>query len=159
MKTRLVSARRAVDLIKKLQHRGKKVVFTNGCFDIVHAGHAIYLDRARKLGDFLVVGLNSDVSVQRLKGKGRPIMPFKERAILLSYLTPVDLVVGFKESTPAKLIGLLHPDILVKGSDYKVSEIVGAQEIKAWGGIVRRIPLVRGKSSSRIISRLRALKR
>jgi rfaE bifunctional protein nucleotidyltransferase chain/domain len=157
MKTKLVSACRAADIIRKLRRLGKKVVFTNGCFDVIHAGHARYLDKAGKFGDFLVIGLNSDDSVRRLKGKGRPIMPFKDRALLLSYLTPVDLVVGFKEDTPAKLINLLHPDILVKGADYRINEIVGAREVRAWGGVVRRIPLVKGKSSSTIIARLGAV--
>jgi rfaE bifunctional protein nucleotidyltransferase chain/domain len=155
MKSKLVSASHAADIVKKLKRNGKKVVFTNGCFDIIHAGHARYLDKTKQLGDFLIIGLNRDDSVRRLKGKGRPIMPFSDRASLLSYLTPVDLVVGFSDDTPARLINKLRPDILVKGADYKVSEIVGAPEVKSWGGIVRRIPLIKGKSSSVLISRLR----
>jgi rfaE bifunctional protein nucleotidyltransferase chain/domain len=153
-KAKLVSASKAADIIKKLRRGGKKVVFTNGCFDIIHAGHARYLDKAKSLGDFLVIGLNSDKSVSRLKGKNRPIMPFKDRALLLSYLAPVDLIVGFGDDTPARLISLLHPDILAKGADYKLNEIVGAKEVKSWGGAVRRIPLTKGKSSSLIISQL-----
>jgi rfaE bifunctional protein nucleotidyltransferase chain/domain len=154
MKLKLASAARAADIVKGLQRKGKKVVFTNGCFDIIHAGHVRYLDKAKNLGDFLIIGLNRDDSVRRLKGKGRPIMPFSERALLLSFLTPVDLVVGFSDDTPARLISRLRPDILVKGADYKPGEIVGASDVKSWGGVVRRIPLIKGKSSSALISRL-----
>jgi D-beta-D-heptose 7-phosphate kinase/D-beta-D-heptose 1-phosphate adenosyltransferase len=133
-----------------LKRKGKTVVFTNGCFDIIHSGHAVYLDRARQKGDFLIVGLNTDKSVARLKGKNRPVMGFKERS-------PVDLVVGFGDDTPLNLIKKLKPDILVKGADYRISEIVGAAEVKDWGGRVVRIPLVKGRSTSRILDRLRAL--
>jgi rfaE bifunctional protein nucleotidyltransferase chain/domain len=154
MKSKLVSASKAADIVTELQKHHKKVVFTNGCFDIIHAGHVRFLDKAKRFGDFLIIGLNRDDSVHRLKGKGRPVMPFGERALLLSFLTPVDLVVGFGEDTPSRLINRLRPDILVKGADYKVREIVGASEIKAWGGSVKRIALVKGKSSSGIISRL-----
>ncbi len=154
MKSKVVTARLAAGIIRKLQRRGKKVVFTNGCFDIIHAGHARYLAKAKSYGDYLVVGLNRDDSVRRLKGVGRPIMPFRDRALLLSFLTPVDLVVGFAEDTPAKLIDLLHPDVLAKGADYKEREIVGAREVKSWGGSVKRIRLTKGKSTSGIVSQL-----
>ena len=157
MKNSIVSAQKAAGIIRKLQRAGKKVVFTNGCFDIIHAGHVRYLDKARNCGDYLVVGLNRDDSVSRLKGVGRPIMPFRDRALLLSFLRPVDLVVGFSEDTPAKLIKLLHPDILAKGADYKESEIVGAKEVKSWGGKVKRIRLTTGKSTSGIVSQLGAV--
>jgi rfaE bifunctional protein nucleotidyltransferase chain/domain len=154
MKTKTVSASKAAEIVKELQKQRKKVVFTNGCFDIIHAGHVRFLDKAKQFGDFLIVGLNRDASVHRLKGKGRPVMPFGERALLLSYLTPVDLVVGFSEDTPSRLINRLRPDILVKGADYKVRDIVGARDVKAWGGTVKRVALVKGKSSSGIISQL-----
>ena len=154
MNSKIVTQAKAAGIRERLERQGKKVVFTNGCFDLVHAGHAVYLDAARRLGDFLVVGLNLDLSVRRLKGKGRPILKFKERALLLSYLIPVDLVVGFGDDTPISLIKRIRPDILVKGADYKISEIVGAREVRSWGGEVKTIPLTRGKSTSRIIDNL-----
>jgi rfaE bifunctional protein nucleotidyltransferase chain/domain len=148
MKYGSVSQNKAVDIREDLKRRNKKVVFTNGCFDIIHSGHAIYLDRARRLGDFLIVGLNTDKSVRRLKGKNRPLMSFKDRAILLSFLSPVDLVVGFGDDTPLRLIKRLKPDVLAKGADYRISEIVGNAEVKGWGGRVCRVPLVKGRSTS-----------
>ncbi len=154
MNSKIVTQAKAAGIRERLKRQGKKVVFTNGCFDLIHAGHAVYLDAARSLGDFLVVGLNLDSSVQRLKGKGRPILKFRERALLLSYLIPVDLVVGFGDDTPIRLIKRIRPDILVKGADYKVSEIVGSREVRSWGGEVKTIPLTRGKSTSRIIANL-----
>lgn len=154
MNSRMVTQAKAARIRERLRRQGKKVVFTNGCFDLIHAGHAVYLDAARKLGDYLIVGLNFDDSVQRLKGKGRPVLKFRERALLLSYLTPVDLVVGFGDNTPIRLIKKIQPDVLVKGADYKISEIVGAKEVKSWGGRVKTIPLTRGKSTSRIIDNL-----
>ncbi len=154
MKSKILSRDQAAKSITGLKSRGQTVVFTNGCFDIIHAGHATYLAAAKKLGDILVVGLNRDSSVKRLKGPGRPIMPFRDRAILLSHLASVDIVVGFSEDTPARLIKFLKPDILVKGADYKIGEIVGASDVIGWGGKVRRIPLVKGKSSSKIIDKL-----
>jgi len=156
MKSKLVSQKEAVTFRAALKRKGKTVVFTNGCFDIIHSGHAVYLDRARQKGDFLIVGLNTDKSVRRLKGANRPVMGFKERALLLSYLRPVDMVVGFGDDTPLRLIIKLRPDILVKGADYRISEIVGAAEVRGWGGKVARIPLVQGRSTSRILDRLAA---
>ncbi len=154
MNSRIVTQAEAAAIRERLRRQGKKVVFTNGCFDLIHAGHATYLDAARKLGDYLIVGLNFDDSVRRLKGKNRPLLKFRERALLLSYLIPVDLVVGFGDETPIKLIKKIRPDILVKGADYKISEIVGAKEVQSWGGKVKTIPLMRGKSTSRIINNL-----
>ncbi len=154
MKSKIVTRKMATAIRQDLKRRKKIVVFTNGCFDVIHSGHAVYLDRARKLGDFLIVGLNTDKSVRRLKGKNRPIMSFRDRALLLSYLLPVDLVVGFGEDTPLNLINHLKPDILAKGADYRVSEIVGAPQVKSWGGRVVRIPLIKGRSTSQIIKKL-----
>jgi rfaE bifunctional protein nucleotidyltransferase chain/domain len=156
MNSRIVTQAEAVKIRERLRRQGEKVVFTNGCFDLIHAGHALYLDAARKLGDYLIVGINLDDSVRRLKGKGRPLLKFRERALLLSYLLPVDLVVGFGDDTPLRLIRKIRPDILVKGADYKISEIVGAKEVKSWGGQVKTVPLMRGKSSSRIVEKLLA---
>lgn len=159
MNSRIVTQARAVKIRERLRRQGKKVVFTNGCFDLIHAGHAVYLDAARKLGDYLIVGVNLDDSVRRLKGKGRPVLKFKERALLLSYLIPVDLVVGFGDDTPLRLIKKIRPDILVKGADYKISEIVGAKEVQSWGGKVKTIPLMRGKSTSKIVDNLLSRRR
>lgn len=154
MNSKIATQAKAARIRERLRRQGKEVVFTNGCFDLIHAGHAIYLDAARKLGDYLIVGLNFDDSVQRLKGKGRPVLKFRERALLLSYLIPVDLVVGFGDDTPIRLIKKIQPDVLVKGADYKISEIVGAKDVKSRGGRVKTIPLMRGKSTSRIIDNL-----
>lgn len=154
MNSKLVSLKKARSIRDRLGSQGKMVIFTNGCFDIVHAGHVLFLRRARKLGDFLIVGLNKDASVKRLKGKGRPIIPFRDRVAILSALEPVDLIVGFDSDTPLDLINKLKPDILAKGADYKLSEIVGAREVKGWGGTVRRIRLLKGKSTSQLIKRL-----
>jgi len=154
MRSKIVTQAAALKIREKLRLTNKRVVFTNGCFDIIHSGHALYLDAARNLGDYLIVGLNRDSSVRHLKGKNRPVIGFNERALLLSYLVPVDLVVGFGDNTPLRLIKLLKPDILVKGADYKISEIVGADIIEELGGKIMTIPLIRGKSTSSIIKKL-----
>jgi rfaE bifunctional protein nucleotidyltransferase chain/domain len=129
----------------------KTVVFTNGCFDVLHVGHATYLAQARQLGDFLMVGMNSDSSVKRLKGDTRPINPQEARAQLLASLFFVDAVIVFEEDTPLELIRQIKPDILVKGADYDLENIVGGKEVLAYGGKVMTIPLVPGFSSSKII--------
>ena len=138
-----------------LKQDRKRVVFTNGCFDILHAGHVHYLEAAKKLGDELVVGLNSDSSVKSLKGKGRPVNNLEQRAKVLSSLRCVDKVVSFSDETPLKLIKAIKPDVLVKGGDYKVKGVVGHKEIKSWGGVVKIIPLVPGLSTTKIIKKLR----
>ena len=138
-----------------LKQDRKRVVFTNGCFDILHAGHVHYLEEAKKLGDELVVGLNSDSSVKSLKGKGRPVNNLEQRAKVLSSLQCVDKVISFSDETPLKLIKAIKPDVLVKGGDYKVKGVVGHKEIKSWGGVVRIIPLVPGLSTTKIIKKLR----
>ena len=141
-------------LRRRLRRQRKRVVFTNGVFDLLHRGHVEYLAGARALGDVLVVGLNSDASVRRLKGAGRPIQRQADRAAILLALKPVDYVVIFGEDTPYRLIQSLQPDVLVKGADYRLNEIVGADLVRGWGGEVVRIPLVRGRSTSEIIRRL-----
>jgi len=138
-------------ILKKYKKNNDKIVFTNGVFDILHRGHVEYLATAKKLGDILIVGLNSDASVRRLKGKGRPVQKQNDRAIILLALEAVDYVVFFGEDTPDKLIKKVKPDILVKGADYKISEIVGAEFVKSYGGQVKRISLTKGKSTSSII--------
>ena len=134
---------------------GKKVVFTNGCFDVIHRGHVSYLAQARDLGDLLVLGLNSDSSVRRLKGPTRPVNDEESRALVLASLECVDYVVLFEEDTPYQLIQTVQPDILVKGGDYQLNEIVGYDIVKARGGEVLTLPFVDGFSSTSIINRLK----
>jgi len=130
-----------------------KIVFTNGCFDLLHRGHIYYLSRARELGDLLVVGLNSDASVTLLKGPGRPVNSQEARAEVLGALAFVDYIIVFEEETPLDLITLLEPDILVKGGDYKKEDIVGYREVFSRGGSVETIALLEGYSSTSIINR------
>jgi D-beta-D-heptose 7-phosphate kinase/D-beta-D-heptose 1-phosphate adenosyltransferase len=134
---------------------GKKVVFTNGCFDILHVGHVRYLQEARALGDFLVIGLNTDSSVQRIKGPTRPVQNQAARAEILAALSCVDLVTFFDEETPEKLIQNVRPDILVKGGDYTIESIVGAPFVQSYGGVVRVLQFVDGFSTSSIIAKLK----
>lgn len=134
-----------------LKVENKKVVFTNGCFDIIHAGHVDYLNKAKTLGDVLIVGLNTDASVKRIKGDNRPIINQDERAIIISNLKPVDYVVLFDEDTPSNLINELIPDILIKGADWKLSEIVGGKTVIENGGEVKTIQFVNDQSTSKII--------
>ncbi len=151
--TKVVSAPRAAALARLQKKRGRAVVFTNGCFDLLHAGHVALLEAARRQGDFLVVGVNTDASVRRLKGAGRPIVPLKERMEVLSALRSVDCIVPFAEPTPARLIIRLRPDVLVKGSDYRVPEIVGHDAVLSRGGRVVTVPLRRGRSTTNLIRR------
>ncbi|WP_028950829.1 D-glycero-beta-D-manno-heptose 1-phosphate adenylyltransferase [Sulfurihydrogenibium subterraneum] len=144
-------------VIEELKKEGKKIVFTNGCFDIIHAGHVDYLEKAKSLGDFLIVGLNSDESVRRLKGKDRPVNPQDQRKKVLSALKPVDMVIIFDEDTPERLIKEIKPDVLVKGGDWKIENIVGADFVKSYGGQVLTIDFVYDTSTSKIISKIRSL--
>lgn len=137
------------------RRKGQKVVFTNGCFDILHAGHVEYLRRARELGDCLIVGLNSDASVRRLKGPRRPVNTVSDRALVLANLYSVDYVVVFDEDTPEGLIRAIRPDVLVKGADWPEEKIVGASFVRSYGGRVVRLPLLEGRSTSEIIRRIR----
>lgn len=149
------SARRT---IAQIQARGQKVVFTNGCFDLLHVGHVRYLQAARALGDFLILGLNDDASVQRLgKGPGRPLTPQDERAEILAALASIDAVVIFSQDTPLELILTLRPNVLVKGGDYTPEGIVGRPEVLSWGGEVHVIPFIPGRSTSSLIDRIRHL--
>ena len=138
---------------RRLQSSGKKVVFTNGCFDVLHPGHLDLLRRARALGDALVVAINSDASVQRLKGPDRPVFPENERGEILSALSMVDYVCTFDEDTPLEAILAIRPDVLVKGADW-VDNIVGSREVEGWGGKVIALPLVEGLSTTGIIERV-----
>jgi len=141
-------------LVNRLRNKNNKIVFTNGVFDILHYGHISYLSKAKALGDILIVGLNRDSSVKIFKSKNRPLQNEMDRARILTALQAVDYVILFSEETPAKLIEMVKPDILVKGADYKISEIVGANFVKSYGGQVKRIKLEKGRSSSRIIKLL-----
>ena len=147
------TAHRAAALVRRLQRRGRRVVFTNGCFDLLHAGHVALLEAARDLGDFLIVGVNTDRSVRGLKGAGRPIVPLDERMEILAALRAVDCVVPFDEPTPARLIERLGPDVLVKGADYRSKAIVGRDAVESRGGRVVTVPLRRGLSSTDLIRR------
>ncbi|MEM8892722.1 MAG: D-glycero-beta-D-manno-heptose 1-phosphate adenylyltransferase [Bacteroidota bacterium] len=146
------------DLLRKLNTwriKGDKIVFSNGCFDLIHMGHVQYLEAARNLGDRLVLGLNSDSSVRMLKGDSRPIVDENARAGVLAGLTAIDAICIFSEETPAELIEAVHPDILVKGGDYQISEIVGADFVMANGGEVKRIDFLPGHSTSAIVKKIK----
>ena len=150
--SKLISSELLQKRIEDAHAKGKEVVFTNGCFDVLHKGHAHLLREAAALGDMLVVALNTDNSVARLKGEGRPVNNLQDRAEMLSYFTSVDWVVSFDEDTPEELIKLLLPDVLVKGGDYSPEDIIGSEFIKQHGGQVKVIPFVDGYSTSKIIS-------
>jgi len=152
---RVKSQAEALETVRQWQATGKKVVFSNGCFDILHAGHVEYLEAARELGDVLVIGLNSDASVRRLKGTMRPICCENDRAALLSALRCVDCVTLFDDDTPEELITMLIPDILVKGADWDVERIAGASAVLAHGGEVLTLPLLEGRSTSTIIETIK----
>jgi len=141
-------------VVERLKKEGKRVVFTNGCFDLIHVGHTRYLQEARKLGDVLIVGVNSDRSVRRIKGKKRPVIPEEERAEVLSALQCVDFVVIFHEPDPLNIISLLKPDVLVKGGDWGEDAIIGREVVESIGGKVVRIPEIKGASSSSIIDKI-----
>jgi rfaE bifunctional protein nucleotidyltransferase chain/domain len=145
----------ALDLRQSWRAEGRAVAFTNGCFDLLHAGHVALLEAARREGDRLLVGLNSDRSVGELKGPDRPILPESERAETLAALECVDGVVIFDQATPAELIRALLPDVLVKGSDWGDREIVGRDIVEAAGGRVVRVPLVEGRSTTALVGRIR----
>ena len=143
-----------INIIKKIKAERKKIVFTNGCFDLLHVGHIRYLSQAKKLGDFLIIGLNSDRSVKKLKGKDRPINSFEDRATLLSALNSVDLVIKFEEQTPENLIKDIVPDVLVKGGDYNIEDIVGYQIVVQNGGQVKTLSFHDGYSSTNYIDKI-----
>jgi len=140
--------------VERLKREGKKVVFTNGCFDILHAGHTRYLREARKLGDALILALNSDSSVRSIKGPMRPIVPEAERAEVVASLDSVDYVTVFDELTPLELIEDLRPDVIVKGGDWAEKDIVGAEAVRKWGGRVAVMPEIEGASTTNIIDKV-----
>jgi rfaE bifunctional protein nucleotidyltransferase chain/domain len=140
--------------VDRLKREGKKVVFTNGCFDILHAGHTRYLREARKMGDALILALNSDSSVRSIKGPMRPIVPEAERAEVVASLDSVDYVTIFDELTPLELIEFLRPDVIVKGGDWSEKDIVGAETVRKWGGRVAIMPQIEGASTTNIIDKV-----
>jgi D-beta-D-heptose 7-phosphate kinase/D-beta-D-heptose 1-phosphate adenosyltransferase len=154
--SKIVDLQALLDARVKMKRAGKRLVFTNGCFDLLHAGHVRYLSEARALGDALVVALNSDRSVRALKGEGRPILKQQERAEVIAALEVVDYVIIFDEETPRELIAALLPDVLVKGGDWPLDEIVGRDEVEVAGGRVLSLPYVEGSSTTEIIERIKA---
>ncbi|HUK55259.1 MAG TPA: D-glycero-beta-D-manno-heptose 1-phosphate adenylyltransferase [Nitrospiria bacterium] len=144
-------------ILARLRRRGERIVITNGCFDLLHVGHLRYLRRARRYGDRLVVAINSDRSVRKIKGPRRPLLPQAERAELLAALSCVDYVTIFDEPDPLKIITALRPDVLIKGSDWGQNKIIGRDVVERRGGRVRRVPLVKGVSTSRLIEKIRKL--
>lgn len=151
-KNKIISLKKAVALRAALKRRGKKAVFTNGCFDLIHAGHIASLEKARSLGDFLFLGLNSDASVRRLKGPSRPVSKAGDRAIVLAALAAVDAVIIFSRDTPRELIKALRPDVLVKGADYRDAAVAGAE----FAGRVALAPLLKGRSTTGLLRKLAA---
>jgi len=141
-------------LVSHWKDSHKKIVFTNGCFDLLHAGHVTYLEAAKKTGDILILGLNTDRSVSALKGPTRPVIHEQDRARVLAALAAVDAVILFDEDTPLQLIDAIRPDVIVKGDDYTEEQVVGGTEVKSWGGAVKLIPLVQGRSTSKILERI-----
>lgn len=152
---KVVAPEAFVRTARRAQSKGGRVVFTNGVFDLLHYGHVAYLQKARRQGDVLLVAVNSDRSVRRLKGPSRPLVPASDRMRVLAALECVDAVTSFNEDTPERLIERVSPDVLVKGADYRQVEIVGAEYVKARGGRVVRVPLSKGRSTSRLISRIK----
>jgi D-beta-D-heptose 7-phosphate kinase/D-beta-D-heptose 1-phosphate adenosyltransferase len=153
--SRIVSKSAIVRIANQARKSKKRIVFTNGVFDILHRGHVQYLTKAKAFGDLLIVGMNTDASVKRLKGPSRPLQPEKDRAYILSSLRCVDYIVLFGEDTPDKIIRAIKPDVLVKGADYKIADIVGADFVSSYGGKVKRVKIVTGRSSSKIIAKLK----
>ena len=155
LKKKIFSEKRLVKQVDIWKKSDKKIVFTNGCFDIIHRGHVELLAQTADLGDKLIIGLNSDISIQKLKGKNRPIINENSRAILLAAFDFVDAIILFSEETPLNLITNLNPDILAKGGDYKISTIVGHKIVEENGGEVILVPFIDGFSSTNIINKIR----
>lgn len=155
IKSKILSLDDAIHMCRKWKKDNKKVVFTNGVFDILHAGHVQSLAHARAEGDCLIVGLNTDASVRRLKGNTRPIISESDRALLLASLLCVDAVILFEEDTPLSLIRSLLPDVLVKSADYTIDKIVGAEDVMANGGEVKIMPFIQGLSTTKIIEKIK----
>ncbi len=151
IKNKIKSPKKLKKIITRLKKRGFKVAFTNGCFDILHYGHVSYLEKAKRLADILIVALNSDGSVKRIKGKARPVMKLRNRMRIIAALECVDFVTSFNQSTPLEVIKLLKPDILIKGGDWSQDSIVGKDIVNSYGGNVATIPYIKGQSSTKFI--------
>lgn len=150
----ILPLKKLVSTVRRLRARGKKIAFTNGCFDILHVGHVRYLAEARKMGDLLILALNSDASVRQIKGEKRPLVPQQERAEVVASLAAVDYVTLFDEPTPLKLIEYLQPDCLVKGGDWQEEAVVGRDAVMSRGGKVHLIPVVEGASTTNIVEKI-----
>ena len=153
IKGKIISMKKAGEIFTAAFREKNRIVFTNGCFDLLHRGHVYYLSKARDMGDLLVIGLNDDASVSAIKGPGRPVNDQRARAEVLGALSFVDYIIFFREQTPLELIKFLKPHILVKGDDYRKENIVGAPEVISWGGKVVTVPIIEGYSTSSIIRR------
>jgi D-beta-D-heptose 7-phosphate kinase/D-beta-D-heptose 1-phosphate adenosyltransferase len=143
--------------VEALRKDGKKIAFTNGCFDILHVGHVRYLREAKKTADILILALNSDTSVRAIKGEKRPLVPENERAEVLAALEYIDFITIFQELTPLELINYLKPDVLIKGGDWPEDKVVGRGEVKKWGGRVLLIPEIKGKSTTNIVEKIKSV--
>ena len=150
----VISRNIAKKLVRDLRRKGKKVIFTNGFFDIIHVGHVKFLEKAKSLGDVLMVGINSDKSIKLIKGKRRPLMSQQERAKLVSSLNCVDYVILFDEKLPSKILSELKPDIHVKGADYTIKKLPERKVINSYGGKIMLLPLIKGKSTTNIINKI-----
>lgn len=148
------SLRSLEDIRTALKNEGKRVVFTNGCFDLIHGGHVFLFKEAKKLGDVLIVAVNDDRSIKKIKGGARPIFPLSERLEILEAVGYIDYLIPFSEETPQKVISILLPDVLVKGEDWKKDEVVGRKEVEQAGGKVVRVPLHRGQSSTLLLEKI-----
>ncbi len=156
---KILDRKTLLEKLNKLRKENKKIAFTNGCFDILHVGHVRYLREAKNTADVLVLALNSDSSVQSIKGEKRPLVPEEERAEILAALEFIDFVTIFPELTPLELINYLKPDILIKGGDWSEDEVVGGDNVKKWGGRVILIPFVEGKSTTNIVEKIKKIYR
>lgn len=154
LKSRILPLARLVPAIRRLRRQGKVIAFTNGCFDLLHVGHVRLLEKVRAEADCLIVGINSDVSVRRLKGSSRPLVPALERAYLVASLRSVDYVTIFSQETPLQLIRALKPDLLAKGGDWKRGQIVGEEMVESWGGRVLRVAFLGGHSTSGLMAKM-----
>ena len=152
---KLIEKENLNNIIKKLESENKKIVFTNGCFDILHAGHVRYLKESKKFGDILIVGLNSDVSVKKIKGESRPINPEMDRAEVLAGLEAVNYIVLFDETSPVKLLEEIKPDIYTKGADYTVETLPEAKTVLSYGGKIEFIKFLEGRSTTKIIDKIK----
>ena len=152
---KVLNRARAIEITRAARKRGESIVFTNGCFDLLHVGHVHSLEQACRLGDRLVVALNSDASGQKIKGPNRPVIPLSERMRMIASLACVDWVISFRATTPLSIIRDLKPDVLAKGGDWNIDEIVGKDEVESWGGTVKRLREIRNIRTSQLIDRIR----